>query len=70
MKMAIKATGITVVAFGIIIEIIGIFYANDALQHNAYGWAGGILAVLGIIAINRGTKPPITRTNLARALRR
>ena len=58
MGMAIKATGILVVVFSIIVEIIGVFYANDALQHNAYGWAGGILAVLGIIAISRGMKPP------------
>jgi len=64
MRMGFKATGIIVVLFGIIVEIIGVFYATDVLQHNAYGWAGGILAVLGIIAINRGMKPPDRREKL------
>ena len=64
MRMATKATGIIAVTFSIIVEIIGVFYANDALQHNAYGWGGGILAVLGIIALSRGTKPQMGRNNL------
>ena len=64
MRMKFKVTGIIGVLLGIIVEIIGVFYANDALQHNAYGWAGGILAVLGIIAINRGMKPPDRREEL------
>jgi len=47
MKTAIITTGIASLMFGVIVEIIGVFYGSDALQHNAYGWAGGILIVLG-----------------------
>ena len=68
MRMAIKATGVMAVIFGIIVEVIGVLYANDALQHNAYGWAGGILAVLGVVALSRGMKAP-NRLERARPFR-
>jgi hypothetical protein len=37
MKTAIITTGIASLMFGVIVEIIGVFYGSDALQHNAYG---------------------------------
>ena len=42
------------------VEVAGVLFANSILQHNAYGFAGGILAVLGIIAINQGRRKPRT----------
>jgi len=56
MRTAIIASGIASLTFGAIVEIIGVFYGSDALQHNAYGWAGGILIVLGAFAIQRKTQ--------------
>jgi len=57
MRMAIKVTGTIVVALGIIVEILGLFYANDAISHNLYGWAGGIAIILGAVAIQKGYAP-------------
>jgi hypothetical protein len=41
---------------GAIVEVIGVFYADSILLHNIYGFAGGILALLGIIAISQGMR--------------
>jgi len=65
MKTAIIASGIASLTFGVIVEIIGVFYGSDALQHNAYGWAGGILIVLGAFAIQRKTKKSLIKSSLS-----
>jgi len=61
--MAITTAGIASLAFGAIVEIIGVIYGSDALQHNAYGWAGGILIVLGAFAIQRNTKKSLFKNS-------
>ena len=58
MRTEVTLTGALGIVVGAIVEIIGVLYANSVLQHNAYGFTGGILAVLGIIAINQGTRKP------------
>jgi hypothetical protein len=58
MRTEITLAGALVIVVGAIVEVIGVLYANSVLQHNAYGFAGGILAVLGIIALNQGTRKP------------
>jgi len=63
MKPAIAIAGILIVAFGIIVEIIGVFNATDALQHNAYGWTGGLVVLLGTFIIQRSAKKPLVKTN-------
>ena len=65
--MAITTAGIASLAFGAIVEIIGVIYGSDALQHNAYGWAGGILIVLGAFAIQRKTKKPLIKSSISSA---
>ena len=67
MRMEIIAAGIASLAFGAIVEIIGVFYGSDALQHNAYGWAGGILIVLGAFAIQRNTKKSLIKNSVSAA---
>ena len=67
MRTAIIASGIASLAFGAIVEIGGAIYGSDALQHNAYGWAGGILIVLGALAIQRNTKKSLTKSNISSA---
>jgi len=64
MRTAIKAAGIASLAFGVIVEILGVFCGSDALQHNAYGWAGGILIVLGAFAIQRNTKKSLFKSSV------
>jgi len=46
---------------GVVVEVIGLFDATDVVTHNLYGWAGGILLVLGFIAlgIGRDRKPKL-----------
>lgn len=61
MRTGITLTGVTVLVVGAIVEVAGVLYGNSILQHNAYGFAGGILAVLGIIAISQGTRKPRQR---------
>jgi hypothetical protein len=56
MRTGITLSGVTVLVVGAIVEVAGVLYANGILQHNAYGFAGGIFAVLGIIAISQGTR--------------
>ena len=67
MKTAIIASGIASLAFGAIVEIGGAIYGSDALQHNAYGWAGGILIVLGAFAIQRNTKKSLIKNSVSAA---
>jgi len=67
MRMVIKATGIVSLAFGAMAEIIGVFYGANALQHNAYGWAGGILIVLGAFAIQRSSKKSLIKNSVSSA---
>jgi len=67
MRTAIIASGIASLAFGAIVEIGGAIYGSDALQHNAYGWAGGILIVLGALAIQRNTKKSLIKSNISSA---
>jgi uncharacterized membrane protein YiaA len=58
MRTAITLTGILILVVGAIVEVIGVFYATSILLHNAYGFAGGILALFGIIAISQGIRNP------------
>jgi len=67
MRTAIITSGIASLAFGAIVEIGGAIYGSDALQHNAYGWAGGILIVLGALAIQRNTKKSLIKSNISSA---
>jgi len=69
MKLTITITGIVIIAFGIIVEIIGVFNATDALQHNAYGWAGGLVALLGAFIIQRSAKKPLVKTDRSQSER-
>ena len=52
--------GASAVGLAVIVEVVGVLYANGILQHNVYGFAGGILAVLGIvtISVSRAEKSP------------
>jgi hypothetical protein len=59
MKIGITLAGVVVLAVAIIVEVAGVLYANGFLAHNAYGIGGGVLAVLGIIAISVGIRSPI-----------
>jgi hypothetical protein len=65
LRTAIALTGVLVVAVGAVVEVIGALFANSVLGHNAYGFAGGILAVIGIIAISQGTRKPLRRGSTA-----
>jgi uncharacterized membrane protein required for colicin V production len=58
LRTAITLTGVFVVVVGAIVEVIGVLFANRVLGHNTYGFAGGILAVLGIMAISQGMRKP------------
>jgi putative Ca2+/H+ antiporter (TMEM165/GDT1 family) len=49
--------GILGLALAVVVEVVGVFVAADVLQHNVYGFSGGILAVLGIVAISVGRTP-------------
>jgi len=39
---------------GTVVEVAGLFRATDVVTHNLYGWAGGILLVLGFVALSIG----------------
>jgi len=39
---------------GTVVEVVGLFDATDVVTHNLYGWSGGILLVLGFIALSIG----------------
>jgi len=39
---------------GAVVEVVGLFDATDVVTHNLYGWAGGILLVLGFVALSIG----------------
>ena len=67
MRTAIITSGIASLAFGAIVEIGGAIYGSDALQHNAYGWPGGILIVLGALAIQRNTKKSLIKNSISSA---
>ena len=54
MRTGIILVGALVLAIGIIIEVVGVLYANSFVEHNIYGIGGGVLGVGGIIAISVG----------------
>jgi hypothetical protein len=54
MRTQIMFTGLVGLGLGALVEVAGIFFANDILMHNVYGFAGGILIVLGVIALGSG----------------
>jgi hypothetical protein len=57
MRNGIIWAGASVLALAVAVEIGGVLYASGILQHNVYGFAGGILAVIGIVAISMGRAP-------------
>ena len=57
MRTGIVLAGLLALWVALIVEVVGVYYATDILQHNIYGFGGGILAVLGIIAISVGATP-------------
>jgi hypothetical protein len=57
MRNGIIWAGASVLALAVVVEVGGVLYASDILQHNVYGFVGGILAVLGIVAISTGRAP-------------
>ena len=54
MRTRIILTGALAVVIAVVVEIVGVLYSNGAVQHNIFGWSGGIAAVLGIIALRAG----------------
>jgi len=56
-RFRILLAGVSALGLAVIVEVGGMFYANGFLQHNIFGFSGGILAVLGIIAISVGRVP-------------
>jgi hypothetical protein len=54
MRTGIAITGLVGLGVGALVEVVGVFYANGILSHNVYGFGGGILIVLGIIALGSG----------------
>jgi len=57
MRTGILLSGLLALWVALIVEVAGVYYATDILQHNIYGFGGGILAVVGIIAISLGATP-------------
>ena len=53
MRKRVVITGALVLVLGVIVEVGGVCYANGVLQHNVAGFGGGILALVGIIALTR-----------------
>jgi hypothetical protein len=54
MRTGMAITGLVGLGVGALVEVAGIFYANDILSHNVYGFGGGMLIILGIIALGTG----------------
>jgi len=54
MRTELVIAGITGLWLGAAVEVAGLIYATDAITHNLYGWAGGFLIVLGLIALGTG----------------
>jgi len=59
-RFRVLMAGASAVGLAVIVEVVGVLYANGILQHNVYGFTGGILAVLGIvtISVSRAEKSP------------
>ena len=57
MRTGIVLVGLLALCVASIVEVVGVYYATDILQHNIYGFGGGIIAVLGIIAVGIGRTP-------------
>lgn len=54
MRTNVVIAGIFGLLLGTVVEVVGLFDATDAVTHNLYGWSGGILFVLGFIALSIG----------------
>ena len=54
MRTRVVALGAAALGVAIVVEVAGVLFANGIVEHNVYGFAGGILAVGGIIAISVG----------------
>jgi len=54
MRTNVVIAGIFGLWLGTVVEIVGLFEATDVVTHNLYGWAGGVLLVLGLVAISIG----------------
>jgi hypothetical protein len=57
MRTGIVLAGLLALSAALVIEVVAVYYATDILQHNVYGFGGGILAVLGIVAVGIGRAP-------------
>ena len=57
MRTGIVLAGLLALWVALIIEVVGAYYGTGILQHNIYGFGGGILAVVGIVAIGIGRTP-------------
>jgi len=53
-RTGMVVAGVFGLGLGAMVEIAGVFYANDVLMHNVYGFVGGILIILGIIVLGTG----------------
>jgi hypothetical protein len=54
MRTRIVQAGVLALVLAIVVEVVGVLYGSGFLQHNLYGFAGGILAVLGTMAVSAG----------------
>ena len=54
MRTNVVIAGVFGVWLGVVVEVVGLFDATDVVTHNLYGWAGGILLVLGFVALSIG----------------
>jgi len=54
MKPVLYLSAVFGLGLGASVEVAGILYADGILMHNVYGFVGGGLIILGIIALGRG----------------